>query len=34
MNETIIRLPATAAKEPDWKFMEAYVRSLAFSKSI
>jgi len=34
MNETIIRLPVTAAKKPDWQFMESYVRSLPFSKSI
>ena len=34
MNETVIRLPVTGAKMPEWKFMEGYVRSLPFSKSI
>lgn len=34
MNESIIRLPVTADKEPDWAFMEAYIKSLSYSKSI
>lgn len=34
MNESIIRLPATAAKAPDWALMEAYIKSLPYSKSI
>lgn len=34
MNETLIRLPVTKAKQPDWDFMESYVKSLPFSTSI
>lgn len=34
MNESIIRLPTTAAKDPDWEFMEKFIKSLAYSKSI
>jgi hypothetical protein len=34
MNETVVRLPATSAKEPDWTFMEGYIKSLPYSKSI
>lgn len=34
MSETIIRLPITATKEPDWKLMESYIKSLPYSKSI
>lgn len=34
MNETVVRLPATPAKEPDWEFMEGYIKSLPYSKSI
>lgn len=34
MNDTIMRLPVTAAKKPDWDFMETYVKALPFSKSI
>lgn len=34
MREAIIRLPVTATKEPDWGYMETYVKSLPFSKSI
>jgi hypothetical protein len=34
MNETAVRLPATSAKEPDWNFMEKYIKSLPYSKSI
>jgi len=28
MNETVVRLPLTPAKEPDWKFMRGYIKSL------
>ena len=34
MNESIIRLPVTPKGDPDWAFMEAYVKSLPYSKSI
>jgi hypothetical protein len=34
MNESIIRLPAQADGEPDWGFMESFVKSLPYSKSI
>lgn len=34
MNETVVRLPAAPAKEPDWEFMEGYIKSLPYSKSI
>jgi hypothetical protein len=34
MNESIIRLPATGTGEPDWAFMESYIKSLPYSKSI
>ena len=34
MNETVIRLPATVTKEPDWASMEAYISSLPYSKSV
>lgn len=34
MKESIIRLPATSTGEPDWAFMESYVKSLPYSKSI
>jgi hypothetical protein len=34
MNESIIRLPVTAKGEPDWPFMENYIKSLPYSKSI
>lgn len=34
MNETVMRLPVTAANEPDWKFMGRYIKSLPYSKSI
>lgn len=34
MNEAVIRLPATPDGEPDWTAMEAYIRSLPYSKSI
>lgn len=34
MKESIIRLPVDVAGEPDWAFMEGYVKSLPYSKSI
>lgn len=34
MNESIIQLPAKADGEPDWNFMERFVKSLPYSKSI
>ena len=34
MNEAIMRLPVTSANKPDWKFMERYIKSLPYSKSI
>jgi hypothetical protein len=34
MPQSIIRLPAHPDGEPDWDFMETYVRSLPFSKTI
>lgn len=34
MKESIIRLPSDSAGEPDWAFMEGYVKSLPYSKSI
>lgn len=34
MNETIMRLPSTASNQPDWEFMEGYIKSLPYSKSI
>lgn len=34
MNESIIRLPTDSTGEPDWAFMEAYIKSLPYSKSI
>lgn len=34
MNETVMRLPVTAENEPDWKFMDRYIKSLPYSKSI
>ena len=34
MNESIIRLPTTATKEPDWAAMEGYIKSLPYSTSI
>lgn len=34
MKETIMRLPVTATKEPDWGFMARYIKSLPYSKSI
>jgi hypothetical protein len=34
MNETTMRLPVTEEGKPDWLFMEDYVKSLPFSKSM
>ena len=34
MKEAIMRLPTTPAGDPDWAFMEAYIKSLPYSKSI
>ena len=34
MPQSIIRLPAHPDGKPDWEFMETYVRSLPFSKTI
>jgi restriction endonuclease S subunit len=34
MKEAVIRLPTTSTGEPDWAFIEAYIKSLPYSKSI
>ncbi len=34
MKESIIKLPANSSGEPDWDFMEKYIKSLPFSSSI
>ncbi|ROH93817.1 S-CspCI protein [Stagnimonas aquatica] len=34
MNESIVRLPTTGTKEPDWAAMETYIKSLPYSTSI
>lgn len=34
MKKSVICLPATAADEPDWTFIESYIKSLPYSKSI
>ena len=34
MSESIIRLPVISKGEPDWKFMEGYIKSLPYSASI
>lgn len=34
MNDSLIRLPVTPQGEPDWLFMETYIKSLPYSKSI
>lgn len=34
MNESAIRLPVTETGDPDWAFMEGYIKSLPYSKSI
>ena len=32
--QTRIKLPVTPSGEPDWKFMEDYIKSLPYSKNI
>lgn len=34
MKEAVMRLPATHAGEPDWAFIEAYIKALPYSKSV
>lgn len=34
MNESQIKLPVTSTGEPDWEFMENYIKSLPYSKSL
>lgn len=34
MKETLIKLPQTSSGEPDWKFMENYIRSLPSSVNL
>jgi hypothetical protein len=34
MNESIIKLPVEKNNEPDWQFMENYIKSLPYSSSI
>jgi hypothetical protein len=34
MNEAIIRLPTDASGEPDWTFIERYIKSLPYSRTI
>nr|WP_279184987.1 restriction endonuclease subunit S [Acetobacter syzygii] len=34
MREAVIRLPATKAGKPDWRFMEHYVRTLPYSSQL
>jgi hypothetical protein len=34
MNESTIKLPAGKNDEPDWQFMEDYIKSLSYSKNI
>lgn len=34
MNEAIIKLPITKLGEPDWAFMEVYIKALPYSSSI
>lgn len=34
MNSSTIKLPVTLSEEPDWDFMESYIKSLPFSSSI
>ncbi|WOC14321.1 restriction endonuclease subunit S [Gordonia sp. MP11Mi] len=34
MTESVLRLPSTPDGEPDWGFMEAYMRGLPFSASV
>ena len=34
MKSSIIRLPVTKTGDPDWKFMERYIKSLPYSSQI
>jgi hypothetical protein len=34
MSQSTIKLPACPDGQPDWKFMEGYIQSLPYSKSI
>ena len=34
MKESVIRLPTTETGEPDWDFMECYIKSLPFSSQL
>ena len=34
MKKSIIKLPVTATGEPDWAFMEQYIKSLPYSSQI
>ena len=34
MNETIIMLPVDDKNNPDWKFMEDYIKSLPYSSNL
>ena len=34
MNETIIQLPVDENDNPDWQFMEDYIKSLPYSKNL
>lgn len=34
MKKSMMRLPVTSSGEPDWNFMEGYIKSLPYSKSI
>jgi hypothetical protein len=34
MKESIIRLPVDINGQPDWQFMENYIKQLSFSSSI
>ena len=34
MNETEISLPVDQSGDPDWKFMEDYIKSLPYSKNL
>ena len=34
MNKTLIKLPCSSNGEPDWQFMEIYIKGLKYSKTI
>lgn len=34
MKESVIRFPTTENGEPDWNFMERYIKSLSFSSQL